>query len=168
MYEPRGWCTLGRETSIQKVYWDEGGWPRIVGGHGGQKEVDAPKDATDVPATNAVFDDFTSDKLDGEWNTLRVPFSEKMGTVGGGKLELIGQGSLSNRFHLSLVARRWKDFQFETITKVKFNPYNYQSMAGLANYYNAVLCRNHNPRPIFEKSINKFSYIPTFTVSVKS
>ncbi len=23
----RGWCTLGRETSIQKVEWDEDGWP---------------------------------------------------------------------------------------------------------------------------------------------
>lgn len=138
IYDPRGWCTLGRETSIQKVYWDEEGWPRIVGGHGGQTEVDAPKDAivTEAPTSNAVFDDFTSDKLDGEWNTLRVPFSEKMGTVGDGKLVLIGQGSLSNRFHLSLVARRWKDFQFEAITKVKFNPYNYQSMAGLAHYYN--------------------------------
>jgi xylan 1,4-beta-xylosidase len=138
IYDPRGWCTLGRETSIQKVYWDEGGWPRIVGGHGGLREADAPADAkeTPSPATNAVFDDFKSDKLDGEWNTLRVPFSDKIGTVGGGKLELIGQGSLSNRFNLSLIARRWKDFRFEAITKVKFSPCNYQAMAGLANYYN--------------------------------
>ena len=42
VYDPRGWCPLGRETSIQKVYWDEDGWPRIVGGHGGLREVDAP------------------------------------------------------------------------------------------------------------------------------
>lgn len=39
----RGWCTLGRETSIQKVEWDEDGWPRVVGGHGGQRYVDARK-----------------------------------------------------------------------------------------------------------------------------
>ena len=32
----RGWCTLGRETSIQKVEWDEDGWPRVAGGHGGR------------------------------------------------------------------------------------------------------------------------------------
>ena len=25
------WSTLGRETSIQKVEWDQDGWPRIVG-----------------------------------------------------------------------------------------------------------------------------------------
>ena len=139
IYDPRGWCPLGRETSIQKVYWDEEGWPRVVGGHGGLKEVDAPKDAifTEAPKTNAAFDDFQSDKLHGDWNTLRVPFSQEMGSVGGGKLELIGQGSISNKFNLSLIARRWKDFQFEAITKLQFSPYNYQSMAGLVNYYNS-------------------------------
>lgn len=138
IYDPRGWCTLGRETSIQKVYWDENGWPRIVGGHGGMKEVEAPKDVTlmEIPKSNSVFDDFTSEKLDEEWNTLRVPFSEKMGTVGNGKLELIGQGSLANKFELSMIARRWKHFIFSAVTKVKFDPYNYQAMAGLANYYN--------------------------------
>lgn len=137
-YDPRGWCTLGRETSIQKVYWDEEGWPRIEGGHGGLKEVDAPKDAilTETPDTSAVYDDFSSNKLDGEWNTLRVPFSENMGTVGGGKLELIGRGSLSNKFTPSFIARRWKHFTFSAVTKVKFDAYSYQSMAGLANYYN--------------------------------
>ena len=41
--DPRGWCPLGRETAIQKVYWDEEGWPRIEGGHGGKVLVDAPK-----------------------------------------------------------------------------------------------------------------------------
>ena len=35
--DPRGWCTLGRETSIQKVEWAEDGWPYIVGGHGGER-----------------------------------------------------------------------------------------------------------------------------------
>jgi xylan 1,4-beta-xylosidase len=29
IYDPRGWSTLGRETAIQKVYWDDEGWPRI-------------------------------------------------------------------------------------------------------------------------------------------
>ena len=139
IYDPRGWCPLGRETSIQKVYLDDELWPRVVGGHGGLKEVDAPKDAilTEAPETKAVFDDFSSDKLGGEWNTLRVPFSDKMGKVGGGKLELIGRGSLSNKFNPSFIARRWKDFEFSTVTKMKFSPYSYQAMAGLVNYYNS-------------------------------
>lgn len=89
----RGWCTLGRETSIQKVEWDEDGWPRVVGGHGGQRYVDAPKDAieTVAPATRDERDEFESDELGLNWNTLRVPFTDAMGTVGGGKLALRGQ-----------------------------------------------------------------------------
>lgn len=140
IHDPRGWCPLGRETSIQKVYWDEEGWPRIVGGHGGLREVDAPVDAvfTEAPETNAAYDDFSRDCLAPEWNTLLRPFTEKMGRVGGGKLELIGRGTLANPLEASLVARRWRDFAFTAETRVKFEPYGYQAMAGLANYYNAT------------------------------
>ncbi|MFV0527904.1 MAG: family 43 glycosylhydrolase [Lachnospiraceae bacterium] len=154
IYDPRGWCPLGRETSIQKVYWDEDGWPRIVGGHGGRKEVEPPIDGieggyvvksdtadlqeeTTPLQTGAVYDGFTKELLDGEWNTLRVPFTEAMGTVGSGRLVLKGQGSLTNCFRVSMIARRWKDFSFEAVTKLKFSPYSYQAMAGLTNYYNS-------------------------------
>ena len=93
-YDPRGWCTLGRETSIQKVEWDVDGWPYVVGGHGGERYVDAPKDAiaTEAPADHSQHDEFESETLGLDWNTLRVPFTEAMGTVGGGKLTLRGQG----------------------------------------------------------------------------
>ena len=133
----RGWCTLGRETSIQKVEWNEDGWPRVVGGHGGQRYVDAPKDAieTVVPATRDEHDEFESNELGPNWNTLRVPFTDAMGTVGDGKLVLRGQGSLCNLFELSLVARRWQAFDFDAETEVRFNPKNYMQMAGLTNYY---------------------------------
>lgn len=137
-YDPRGWCTLGRETSIQKVEWDDDGWPYVVGGHGGTTEVEAPRDAieTVVPKDHSQHDDFTSAQLDLNWNTLRVPFDEKMGTTGNGKLTLFGQGSLANLFDLSLVARRWQAFNFDAQVKVDFNPMNYQAMAGLTNFYN--------------------------------
>ncbi len=136
--DPRGWSTLGRETSIQKVEWDEAGWPRIVGGHGGTTFVDLPKDAiaTAAPENHSQHDEFDSEKLDINWNTLRVPFTEKMGSTGKGKLTLIGQGSLANNFDLSLIARRWQAFYFDAETKVKFDPFTYQQMAGLTNYYN--------------------------------
>ena len=139
--EPRGWCTLGRETSIQKVEWDETGWPHIVGGHGGTTEVDAPKDAifTEAPANHNQFNEFDEKELDINFNTLRVPFDGKMGNINDevpGHLRLYGQGSLENFFDLSLVARRWQAFNFNAETKVKFNPTSYQAMAGLTNYYN--------------------------------
>lgn len=137
-YDPRGWSTLGRETSIQKVYWDDEGWPRIEGGHGGKTFVEGPIDAiyTDSAKDHSQHDEFDTPTLDLNWNTLRVPFTEKMGTTGDGKLTLIGQGSLANTHDLSLVARRWQAFYFNAQVKVKFTPFTYQQMAGLTNYYN--------------------------------
>ena len=138
---PRGWCTLGRETSIQKVEWDADGWPHIVGGHGGLPEVEAPIDAPAVsadggePTDHSQHDEFEADTLGPDWNTLRVPFGPAMGSVGGGSLRLIGQGSLHNLFDLSLVARRWQAFDFDAETRVRFDPKTYQAMAGLTNYY---------------------------------
>ncbi|HHT0062579.1 TPA: glycoside hydrolase family 43 protein [Raoultella planticola] len=137
-YDPRGWSTLGRETAIQKVYWDADGWPRIEGGHGGKTFVEGPTDAiyTESAKDHSQYDAFKTATLDPNWNTLRVPFTEKMGTTGDGKLTLIGQGSLANTHNLSLIARRWQAFYFDAQVKVKFNPFNYQQMAGLTNYYN--------------------------------
>ncbi len=139
--DPRGWCTLGRETSIQKVEWDEAGWPHIVGGHGGTTEVDAPKDAifTAAPENHNQYNTFDGSKLDINFNTLRVPFDAKMGNINDevpGHLRLYGQGSLENFFDLSLVARRWQAFNFNAETKVRFKPTSYQAMACLTNYYN--------------------------------
>ncbi|MRF23240.1 family 43 glycosylhydrolase, partial [Stenotrophomonas sp. MY18] len=65
IYDPRGWSTLGRETSIQKVYWDGEGWPRIEGGHGGKTFVEGPKTTifTERARDNSQQEDFTSPKL---------------------------------------------------------------------------------------------------------
>lgn len=161
--DPRGWSTLGRETSIQKVEWDEAGWPRVVGGHGGQTFVEAPKDAilTEAPADHSQHDEFTDTKLDMNWNTLRVPFSEEFGSTGDGSLKLIGRGSLVNYHDLSLIARRWQAFYFDAETKVKFNPFSYQSMAGLTNYYNLshwswiFITKNDEGQSVIEVAENK-------------
>ncbi|MGK4017608.1 glycoside hydrolase family 43 protein [Weissella paramesenteroides] len=137
-HDPRGWCTLGRETAIQKVEWDDEGWPRIVGGHGGQVMVDAPKDATESEASteHSRHDEFQSEHLDLDWNTLRQPFTKDMGSTGDGQLILKGKNTLSSTFDVSMVAQRWQTFNFDAETKVKFDPYTYQQMAGLTNFYN--------------------------------
>ncbi|KFI59609.1 glycoside hydrolase family 43 protein [Bifidobacterium gallicum] len=137
----RGWCTLGRETSLQKVEWDADGWPRIVGGIAGQVEVPAPSDAIEmqVPDIATFHDDFSTDELEIGWNTQRVPFSDAMGSVGGGALTLIGQGSLVDRFAQSMVARRWRHFEFDASVCVEFQPNWYTQMAGLTNYYSSML-----------------------------
>ena len=137
-HDPRGWSTLGRETAIQKVEWDDQGWPRVVGGHGGQVEVEAPKDAilSAGSADHSRHDEFDQPALDLDWNTLRVPFTAKMGHTGEGYLELVGRGSLASNFDVSMIAQRWQAFNFTAATKVKFDPFSYQQMAGLTNFYN--------------------------------
>lgn len=134
----RGWCTLGRETSIQKVEWNEDGWPYVVGGHGGQRYVEAPRDAVETTSADKdhQHDEFISPALGTDWNTLRVPFTKTMGSVGEGSLILRGQGSFSNFFELSMVGRRWQAFDFDAETKVSFEPDSYMQMAGLTNFYN--------------------------------
>ncbi|MFC0322901.1 glycoside hydrolase family 43 protein [Gallibacterium melopsittaci] len=137
--DPRGWCTLGRETSLQKVYWNEAGWPKIEGGTGGQIYIDPPKSVNSSSSktlANYQHDDFTSEQLNLHWNTLRVPFSDYFGRITDGKLTLIGRGSLANTHEVSMIARRWQHFYFSAETKIKFDPFSYQQMAGLTNFYN--------------------------------
>ncbi|ANS75943.1 beta-xylosidase [Paenibacillus yonginensis] len=138
--DPRGWCTLGRETAIQKVEWDEEKWPHIVGGKQGRRFVEAPKGAveTKYEPTYPEQDHFESDTLNINFNTLRVPFDESIGslTAKPGHLRLYGKGSLTNEHEQALVARRWQSFYFDAQTSVAYSPYTFQQMAGLVNYYN--------------------------------
>lgn len=138
-HDPRGWCTLGRETAIQKVEWDEDGWPNVVGGKQGMLVVEAPQGVTahPYPKNYLVKDDFDQDELNIHFNTLRVPFTEKIGRIENSHLILKGLGSLTNNHENSLVARRWQTFEFEAETKVKYFPTTYQQQAGLTNYYNS-------------------------------
>lgn len=137
--DPRGWSTLGRETSIQKVEWSETGWPTVVGGHGGQQSVIAPKDGIKSFQTNFEYQDerFENKLLDQNWKTLRVPFNAKMGSINSGKLTILGGNSLSSNFKVNMIARRWQNFNFEAETSLQFSPDTYQQMAGMVNYYNA-------------------------------
>lgn len=134
----RGWCTLGRETSIQKVDWTDDGWPFIVGGPAGQRYVEPPIPVPDEGQVDVgrFHDDFTEQTLDPQWNTCRVPFTSGTGSVGGGQLSLYGGQSLTSLDDLSLIGRRWDTFDFDIETELRFEPRSYMQMAGLTNFYN--------------------------------
>lgn len=142
-----GWSTLGRETSIHRVIW-ENEWPRIVGGRHGSLAVEEPDAVVstddnglplrDEDTKRTQHDDFMSESLGIDWQTLRVPFDERMGHVGGGQLLLRGEHSLCSTFNVSMVARRWQSFDFTAETSLAFRPITYQAMAGLINYYGAT------------------------------
>lgn len=135
----RGFCPLGRETSIQKLYW-KNDWPYVVGGNSPSVEVEAPNVASVVwEKTYPVRDEFKNGKLNHHFNTLRVPF-EGFGSLTDrpGYLRLYGKGSPTTVFTQAMVARRWQSFYFRAETKVFFTPENFQQQAGLMNYYNTA------------------------------
>ncbi|MCL1996629.1 MAG: glycoside hydrolase family 43 protein [Defluviitaleaceae bacterium] len=136
--QSRGFCQLGRETSIQKLYWEDD-WPYVVGGNKPSVEVEAP-DLPEVkwPADYPTVDDFDEPKLNHHFNTLRIPFDKNLGclTSRPGHLRLYGRQSFHSLFEQSLVARRWQSFTFTAETKLEFNPTSFQQQAGLVCYYN--------------------------------
>ncbi|WP_078553777.1 glycoside hydrolase family 43 protein [Bacillus alkalicellulosilyticus] len=130
-------CNLGRETALQKCYWTEDGWLRIVGGEA-QVEVEAPDLPTHAFPPVAAKDDFNEENLSIHFNSLRFPLEEDWVTLKErpGYLRLFGRESLNSVHHQSLIARRQQAFKATAETVVEFKPENFQQMAGLVYYYN--------------------------------
>ena len=136
----RGYCPLGRETSIQKVEWSQG-WPYVAGGNFPSLVIDGPK-MEEVPweGDYEVRDDFDAEDLNIHFQTLRVPLGEDILTLKErpGYLRLYGRESLTSQFTQALVARRWQSLDFVAGTCVDFHPETFQQAAGLTCYYNTM------------------------------
>ena len=136
----RGYCPLGRETALDKIVWKDD-WPYASGGQHAKDQVDGPDvEIHKWPTDENFVDEFDSDELDPEWQTLRIPFNSKIGQLVPEKslLRLHGKDSLVSRFTQATVARRWQHFNFEAETRLGFQPENDQQMAGLTCYYNTL------------------------------
>lgn len=136
----RGYCPLGRETAIEKIYWKDD-WPYAVGGQHAKNFVDAPDMEAREWSENEYFvDTFDSAELDPEWQTLRIPFSRTIGELIPEQsiLRLYGRDSLVSLFTQATVAQRWRHFNFEASTQLSFQPRNDQQTAGLVCYYNTL------------------------------
>ncbi len=133
-----GYCPLGRETAIDKIEWRDN-WPHVVGGQHAKSSIPAPEFSTTNDTPNETFiDRFNTSKLDAEWQTLRVPFSDELGEISPDNkcLRLFGREPLISQFTQATVGHRWKHFQFDAITNLSFKPVNPQQNAGIACYYN--------------------------------
>lgn len=132
------YCTLGRETAIQKCVWTDDGWLRLEGG-GNEPQVQVPAPNLPLHPFPPVpeKDDFEQRKLRPEWNSLRIPTDESWVslTERPGYLRLKGQESLSSYHRQSIIARRQQSFHCEAETVVEFAPEHFQQMAGLIVYY---------------------------------
>jgi len=133
-------CSLGRETSLQKVVWGEDGWLRLArGGLIPALDVPAPEGLASVPfppeETRFNFDE-TVLPLPFQW--LRTPRSERLFSLSArpGHLRLFGRESLGSWFEQSLVALRQTSIKCFAETVVEFQPDSIQQAAGLIAYYN--------------------------------
>jgi xylan 1,4-beta-xylosidase len=133
-----GRCILGRETSIQKMKWDEDGWLRLeAGGNSPLVHVTAPKlpehKFKEIPSR----DDFNNSQLDNNFSSLRIPLTEEHFslTERPGFLRLKGRESLSSKHNQTLIARRQQKFTYTATTCLEFEPENYKQMAGLICIY---------------------------------
>lgn len=136
-------CLLGRETGIQKVYWNEEGWLRLTsGGRIAQNETEGPSggEAALLPtAPESGKDDFDSPELGVRYSIPRVPLGDKISfTERPGWLRLYGQESLNSLHHVSLVAVRQTEYHAYAQTCMEFDPVCPEQLAGLAYMYDAA------------------------------
>ncbi|MGY3749568.1 glycoside hydrolase family 43 protein [Vagococcus acidifermentans] len=135
----RGYCPLGRETAIQKLYW-QNGWPYVEGGNFPKVDVPSPKmPEQTINSTPVQLYDFNEVCLNSDLQTLRIPFTNQIGSLEDrpGYLRLFGRESLKSLFYNALVARRWESLFFEATTCIEYQPDCFLQFAGLTNYYNS-------------------------------
>lgn len=136
----REFCVLGRETALQSICFTEDGWIRLTkGGNGPFINVETPFSA-DVRRLQSKKCMFNTDKLDIDFQSLRIPLTDDMMslTERPGFLRLYGKESLLSRHKQTMVARRQQSFICEATTCVEFDPDYFKQMAGLAYYYNTT------------------------------
>ncbi|KAH8680984.1 glycosyl hydrolases family 43-domain-containing protein [Xylariales sp. PMI_506] len=127
-------CVLGRETAIQEAYWGEDDWLYVKNGPVPSLFVDGlgKQNSDDYFAEkHYTFED----KLHKDFQWLRTPEPDRIFSLTGGKLSLIGRESIGSWFEQSLVARRQTHFSYDAETVVEFSPTDEREFAGLTAYY---------------------------------
>ncbi len=131
---PKGpFCALGREAGIAECEWREDGWLYLKGG--GMvpplTHPEGPAPAPDLPVRHRF-----AASLPMEFQWLRTPCPERIFTLTGAALRLIGRESIGSWFEQALVARRQEHHAYRAETEVLADPPNWQRGAGLITYYN--------------------------------
>jgi xylan 1,4-beta-xylosidase len=131
---------MGRETALQRTFWDKDGWLRLDQGDN-KPRMELPSIALPEhpwPPVSSV-DQFVDETLPNHLQWLRTPFPKNFYslTERPGYLRLMGKQSIGNWFEQALIARRQTSLNFQATTRLEFEPENFQQMAGLVCYYNA-------------------------------
>lgn len=131
---------LGRETFLMPVRWNEDGFPYMTEGNETVPLVSEVKGATrgtDVTFGNFTYnDDFTSDKLDLGWLSLRKPastFSSLSENKGYLTMRCIDVKASEKKVP-AFIARRISHHKFECTTRLEFSPKKVGDKAGMLLY----------------------------------
>ncbi len=134
-------CLLGRETAIQKVYWNEEGWLRLSqGGRQAFEYVEEPVDTKEyIFPERGPKDDFDSDELDVSYVSPRIPAGNKMSLKERkGYLRLYGQESINSLHRVTMAAVRQSEYNVRVETAMDFTPSHPEQLAGLTYFYDAL------------------------------
>ena len=133
----RGYCPLGRETSLQAMEWHDD-WLYLRGGgnlpHATYPAPNLPAHPMPIAPTR---DEFDAPELSLDWQSLRIPMDSSWITTTErhSHLRLYGRESLQSQHSQSLIGRRLQHFSATASTKLEFQPQHFQQMAGIAAYY---------------------------------
>ncbi len=134
-------CILGRETALQKVYWNEEGWLRLVGdGKEALTYIEEPRYSKEYHfLKQAEKDDFNEEVLAPMYSNPRIPLGNYASlTKRRGYLRLYGRESLNSLHQVSLVATRQKEYHALCQTSLDFKPKHPEQVAGLTYFYDAM------------------------------
>jgi len=134
---------LGRETAVQKMRWTKEDWLELEDGSNVPKElVPAPICADQYGSTEeerkACFrDDFEEEQLSLEYQSLRIPMTERYLslTKRPGYLRMYGRSGLASKFSQTLIAVRLTEYDCRIRTRLEFEPTVFKQMAGLIVMY---------------------------------
>lgn len=128
---------LGRETGLQRCVWKDDDWLYLAdGGVMPQLEVMPPRSESKTTGESETFYRFNGDHLPDDFQWLRTPYPDRLFSLTGNCLKLMGRESPGSWYEQSLVARRQSHHKVWVETRVDFNPENFQQLAGLMHYYN--------------------------------
>ncbi|PZX16956.1 xylan 1,4-beta-xylosidase [Palleronia aestuarii] len=128
---------LGRETSIQRLVWEEGQFPRLAhDGPAPAAEIEGPQlpeHPFDPTPSRRTFDE----ALPPEFQWLRTPEPARLFSLTDrpGALRLFGRESPGSAFEHALVARRQEHLRYMAETEIDVAPGDYQHFAGLVAWY---------------------------------
>ena len=134
---PGPFCPLGRETGIERCVWGDDDWLYLeAGGVLPRERLPGLGDVDPAPPRN-VIDTFAGPTLPKDFQWLRTPEPDRIFTLTGTALRLIGRESIGSWYEQALVARRQEHLRYSAETAItNFAPDSYQQAAGLTTYYN--------------------------------